>query len=160
MKRRANGALATAGEFAQRGGMKIARAGWGLALLLGVGVLFAAGADEKAGGGKEAAKIEGVTIERPNGTFLGLQIKDNNFVLTFYNKKKEKMAPDVTRATVRWPVKYQPNDERTVLNPGGDEFSLSSPRTVRPPHNFKVYLLLFVDGNDDPVESYNLSYRE
>ena len=148
-------ALAAGEKFAQVGGMKFARAGLGWALLFGVGVLLATAADEKA-----PAKIEGIPITRPNGTFLGLQIKDNNFVLTFYDKQKKKMTPDVARATVRWPVKYQPNDERAVLNPGGDEFSLTSPRTVRPPHTFKVFLLLFVDGNEDPAESYNLDYHE
>lgn len=129
-------------------------------MMLGAGVLLATAADEKKDGDKGPPKIEGVTIARPNGSFLGLAIKENNFVLTFYDEHKEKMAPDVARAAVRWPVKYQPNDERTVLNPGDDGFSLTSPRTVRPPHNFKVFLLLFVAGNDDPVESYNLDYRD
>ncbi len=103
--------------------------------------------------------VDGLVIPRPNGGYLGLQIVSNNFVLSFYNAKKRKVAPDVTRATVRWPVKYQPMDERAVLNPGSDGTSLTSGRTVRPPHNFKVALNLFVEGNDTAVETYNVEYN-
>jgi hypothetical protein len=102
--------------------------------------------------------IDGVTIPRPNGTFLGLQIVNSNFVLSFYNAKKRKIAPDVTRATLRWPVKYQPADERAVLNPGSDGTSLTSPKTVRPPHQFRATLNLFVEGNDSAVETYAVDY--
>lgn len=103
--------------------------------------------------------VDGVTIPRPNGTFLGLQVVNNNFVLSFYNEKKRKIPPDVTRATTRWPVKYQPTDERTVLNPGADGTSLTSPKTVRPPHLFKVALNLFVEGNESAVETYSIDYN-
>ena len=104
-------------------------------------------------------KIEGVALTRPNGTYLGLQVVNNNFVLTFYDAKKKKMAPDVARATVRWDVKYQPGPERTVLNPGGGPASLTSEKTVRPPLNFRVFLSLFVEGSEDAVESYSVDYH-
>jgi hypothetical protein len=102
--------------------------------------------------------IDGVTIPRPNGNFLGLQIVNSNFVLSFYNAKKRKMAPDVTRATLRWPVKYQPADERAVLNAGSDGTSLMSPKTIRPPHLFRATLNLFVEGNESAVETYAVDY--
>ena len=89
-----------------------------------------------------------------------MEVANNNFVLSFYNAKKKKIAPDVTRAAMRWPVKYQPNDERTVLNPAADGTSLSSGKTVRPPHLFKVFISLFVDDKEAPVESYTVDYRE
>ena len=54
-------------------------------------------------------KIAGIEIARPNGGFLGLQIVNNNFVLSFYDAKKKKIPPDVARAALRWPVKYPPN---------------------------------------------------
>jgi hypothetical protein len=103
-------------------------------------------------------KIEGLTINRPNGGFLGLQVLNNNFVLTFYNEKKKKVAPDVALGTVRWPVKYQPAPERTVLNPDGG-FALTSGYGVRPPLQFKVFISLFVEGNDQAVESYVVDYH-
>src|SRR5688572_20268399 len=120
----------------QSRGMKIVRTGWLLALAW---VLVAvAGAAEKtkpaapAEKPAEENKIAGVTIPRPTGEFLGLEISNNNFVLTFYDAKKKKKPIDVVRATLRWPVRYQPNDERLVLNPGSDGTSLTSARVIRP----------------------------
>ena len=107
----------------------------------------------------EIGVVDGVTIARPNGQFLGLQIVNNSFVLSFYNEQKHKIAPDVTRATLRWPVKYQPADERAVLNPGSDGTSLTSAKTVRPPHNFKVALALFTEGSETAVETYSVDYH-
>ncbi len=101
-------------------------------------------------------KIDGLEIARPNGTFLGLQIVNNNFVLSFYDAKKHRTTADVSRATLRWAVKYQPQDERAVLNPSGDGQSLTSAKTIRPPHSFKVFLALFVEGSDSAVESYSV----
>jgi hypothetical protein len=104
------------------------------------------------------AKIDGVAISRPNGGFLGLQVLNNNFVLTFYDAKKKKVAPDVARATFRWPVKYQPGPERTVLNPNGG-FALTSAKDIRPPLTFKVFISLFVEGKEDAVESYTVDFH-
>lgn len=117
----------------------------------------AAPASEKKA--EEAPKIDGLTIPRPNGTFLGLQVVNGNFILTFYDKEKKKTKVDAARATLRWPVKYQPADERTVLNPGAAS-TLTSAKGVRPPLNFKVYLSLFVEGSDTAAESYVVDYRD
>jgi hypothetical protein len=106
-----------------------------------------------------APTIEGITIERPNG-FLGLNISDNHFVLTFYDAKRQKTAPDVARAALRWPVPYQKADERTVLNPSGDGVSLSSLRNVRPPHTFKVFLSLFAENGEEALENYVVDYHD
>lgn len=120
------------------------------------GIAFAANAPttEKDG----PPPIEGVEIARPTGAFLGLNIVNGRFVLTFYNADREKTAPDVVRASLRWPVKYQPSDERVVLNPSGDGVSLTSGKVIRPPHNFRVYIALFVEGNDDPVETHSVQF--
>lgn len=104
------------------------------------------------------AKVEGLVIARAKGGFLGLQVLNNNFVLTFYDAKNKKIAPDVVRAGLRWPVRYQPGPERTVLNPGG-AFSLTSEKTVKPPLTFKVFISLYVEGNEEPVESYSVDYH-
>lgn len=146
--------------------MKLIRAGFVFVAMLAVGGAFATAATKPsakpaapAAEAKEEPTIEGVVIERPNGNFLGLQILNNNFILSFYDAQKEKVAPDVTRATMRWPVKYQPTDERTVLNPGGDGTSLTSPKIVRPPHNFRVFIALFVEGSESAVETYSVDVR-
>ncbi|ACB74989.1 hypothetical protein [Opitutus terrae] len=142
--------------------MKRIRAGLILTVvLMSTGALAAAAPAGKPAADKtaEEPQIAGVEIPRPNGAFLGLEIVRNNFVLSFYDANKEKVAPDVARATMRWPVKYQPTDERTVLNPGGDGTSLTSPKVVRPPHNFRVFIALFVEGNDSAVETYSVDVR-
>lgn len=105
-------------------------------------------------------EIAGLPITRPDGRFLGLQIVNNNFVLTFYDAKKHKLPADAVRATLRWSVRYQPNDERVVLNGGADESVLTSAKTVRPPHVFKVYLGLFTGEGDAALESYVIDYHD
>jgi hypothetical protein len=101
--------------------------------------------------------VEGVTIARPNGGFLGLHVANNNFILTFYDAKKKKVAPDVTRAALRWPVKYQPGDEHAVLNASGT--ALTSSKVVKPPLVFKVFIGLYNEGSDKAVESYTVDYH-
>ena len=105
--------------------------------------------------------IPGQTIARANGTFLGLQVIDGNFVLSFYDKKKKPMAPDVTRATARWPnlrsATTGPN--RAVLNPSGT--ALVGNRPVVPPLAFVVYFtLLQGEGEDEKVvETYSIQFH-
>ncbi|HWA09003.1 MAG TPA: hypothetical protein VG838_05995 [Opitutaceae bacterium] len=104
------------------------------------------------------ATIDGTTIVRAKGGYLGLQVVNSNFVLSFYDDKKKKIAPDVARAGLRWPVKYQPGPERTVLNPGGN--ALTSGKTVKPPLNFMVFLSLYAEGSEEPVESYSVEFHQ
>ena len=104
---------------------------------------------EKPGAGKSAkkeeppAKIEGMEIARGDAGFMGLQIVDANFRLTFYDLKKKPIVADVTRAVLRWQPNYQRNEERVVLERSGDGKFLTSPRVIRPPHHFKLYMTLF-----------------
>lgn len=85
--------------------------------------------------------IEGITIPRGSG-FLGIAIVGGTFRLSFYDAEKKPVPPDVARAALRWPVKYQPGDERAVLNPAPDGNSLTSTRVVRPPYQFKLFITL------------------
>lgn len=105
--------------------------------------------------------IPGVTIRRPNGTFLGLEIVDTKFKLTFYDKKKKVMPPDVTRVAARWPNTRSgtPSDFRTVLNPSGE--AMVGTRPVLPPLIFNVYLTLLKGEGDDAeaVETYTVPFR-
>jgi hypothetical protein len=103
------------------------------------------------------AVVEGVAIARAKGGFIGLRVVNSNFVLTFYDAKKKKVAPDVTRASLRWPVKYQPGDERAVLNLSGN--LLTSSKVVKPPLVFKVFIGLYAEGSDQAVESYTVDYH-
>jgi hypothetical protein len=107
----------------------------------------------------EEPKIPGTNIARANGTFLGLEVVGGNFKLSFYDKKKKPMAPDVTRVTARWPNTRGPGDNHTVLNPSGNALVGSKP--VLPPFTFNVYLT-FLKGegeNAKAVENYVVPFR-
>lgn len=103
--------------------------------------------------------IEGVTIPRGSG-FLGIAVVGGNFRLSFYDAKKKPVAPDVLRATLRWSVNYQPRDERLVLNPSADGKSLTSPKGIRPPLAFKLYITLIAEGTAEGAgETFQVDFR-
>lgn len=100
------------------------------------------------------AKIEGMEIAREGDRgFLGIQIVDSTFKLSFYDAKKKPIDPDAVRALLRWDPKYRSGDERVVLNLEGK--ALTSPRHIRPPYNFKLFITLLSApaGGGDPVAS-------
>jgi hypothetical protein len=129
-----------------------------------------AGGAPKAGAGKGAAapaakkeaepKINGIVLTRPKGGYLGLTLEGNNFKLSFYDAKKKPAQVDMARATARWPVHYSAFDERTVLNPNAEGTALTSPKYVRPPYAFKLYLSLFAAGSEQAAESYVIDFHQ
>ena len=130
-----------------------------IALLLLAGLLItaaSASAAPAADDDKEGT-ITGTPIKRDKAGWLGIEIKDNTFVLTFYNDKKKKTAADKTSAVLRWPVHYQPNPERTELTPTSDPAVFSSPYPVKAPHSFNLHITLLSDNKDD-VESYVIDF--
>jgi hypothetical protein len=94
----------------------------------------------------EIGKIEGLTIPHGDG-FMGLQIVDGMFKLSFYDAKKKPIAPDVKRAAFRWSVPYQRQPERDILSPSGK--MLTSEKVVRPPYQFKLFITLFKTDSDN-----------
>jgi hypothetical protein len=100
----------------------------------------------------EMGKIEGIEIPHGKG-FMGIQLVNSTYKLTFYNDKKKPIPPDVTRAVLRWKVNYQPNDERTVLNPSGPN-ALGSSFVVRPPYTYKLYITLISGEGDDAATEF------
>jgi hypothetical protein len=89
-------------------------------------------------------KIEGMEIARGAKGFLGLQLVGGTFKLSFYDMKKKPVAPDVARAMLRWDPKGKVGQERLVLNRDG--MALSSPRPVKPPYVFKLFITLLPEG--------------
>jgi hypothetical protein len=100
----------------------------------------------------EIGKIEGIEIPHGKG-FMGIQLVNSTFKLSFYDEKKKPTAPDVARAMLRWKVNYQPTDERAVLNPSGAN-ALASPQVVRPPHTFKLNMTLLKGEGDDAASEF------
>jgi hypothetical protein len=105
--------------------------------------------------------IPGTVINRPNGTFLSLEVVDGNFKLSFYDKKHKLMAVDVTRATARWPnmKSATPGQFRTVLNGSGT--ALVGQHPVFPPYTFNVFLTLLQGEGDEAkaVENYTVAFK-
>jgi hypothetical protein len=109
-------------------------------------------ADEKEG------TIAGTPIKREHGGWLGVELKEGTFHLTFYNDKKKPIAADRTSAVFRWPVHYQPNDERTELVGTDNEAILASAYPVKPPYSFKLHIALLGGDQKDDVESYTIDF--
>lgn len=103
--------------------------------------------------------VAGTPIQRADGGWLGLELKDGTFQITFYNAKKKPVPADRSSAVLLWSVHYQPNPERTQLLPSSDPAVLSSPYPVKPPHTFNLHITLLKDGSPD-VESYVIEFSD
>ncbi|HXN35641.1 MAG TPA: hypothetical protein VN877_05685 [Opitutaceae bacterium] len=110
----------------------------------------AAGSPTPAPTDEPEGKITGFPIARANGGWLGLEIRDQNFVLTFYNAKKKPVAADASAAVLWWSVQYQSNPERTELTSSSNPSVLASALTVRPPYSFKLHISLLTDAGSAP----------
>ncbi|MBX3736664.1 MAG: hypothetical protein KF715_08250 [Candidatus Didemnitutus sp.] len=115
---------------------------------------------------KTEAKIAGIVIVRPNGTFLGLTLEGGTFKLSFYDKDKKSAPADVTRAAARWNPNYKLGSERIILNLSGDGKALVGSKPVRPPYAFKLFLTLLkgavsADGSEaeQAVENYTIDFH-
>jgi hypothetical protein len=89
--------------------------------------------------------VAGTAIHRANGGWLGVEVKDQNFWMTFYNAKKKPVAADAGAAVLWWSVQYQPNPERTELTSSSNPSVLASAYTVKPPYSFKLHITLLTD---------------
>ena len=108
-------------------------------------------------GKEEEATIAGITVERKNGKgYLGLEIVDYNYKLTFYDLEKKPTPADHPRALFRWSPRGKSGDARYLLKVGADENVLTSSRYVRPPYNFLLFIVLIDDDPDTPTEAYTI----
>ena len=92
---------------------------------------------------EKADKIEGLTIARKDGRFLGLTVEGVQFKLRFYDSKKKPEKVDAARAAVRWTPVSVKGEQRVILNTASDGMSLVSPGLVKPPLNFRAFFTLF-----------------
>ena len=119
-------------------------------------------ADDKAKKEEPPAKIDGIEISRGAKGYMGIQIVNSTFKLSFYDTKKKPITPDVARAALRWDPKYKVGEERVILNPA--DKALTSPKNIRPPYHFKLFITLFKEPAEgaDPVaaENYTIDFRQ
>ena len=103
--------------------------------------------------------IPGMTIVRPNGTFLGFEAVGGKFKLSFYDKKKKPMAVDVSGGLAHWANVRGPGNIRSPLAVSGTALITDKPAV--PPFNFNVFVtLLQGEGeNAKAVENYTVMFR-
>jgi hypothetical protein len=106
-------------------------------------------------------KIDGIEVARSGGGFLGVAIVEGTFRITFYDAKKKPVAADVARALLRWDPKYKQGQERVILNQSADGRTLGSPRSIRPPYLFRLYITLLKEagGADEAGEGYVIDFK-
>lgn len=123
----------------------------------------AKGSADKEAKKEEPAKIEGMEIARGSHGFLGLQIVNGTFKMSFYDTKKKPAPPDVARAILRWEAKIKAPPERVVMLPGGEANTFVSEKIVRPPYNFKLTILLLPaapEGTEPVPETLLVDFRQ
>ena len=108
-----------------------------------------------------APKIEGVEVARSDGGHLGVTIAEGTFRISFYDAQKRPVAADVSRALLRWDPKYKQGQERVILNLSADGRTLGSPRAIRPPYQFRLFITLLKDagGSDEAGEGYVIDFK-
>ena len=106
------------------------------------------------------AKIEGVLIPRGEKGFLALRLAGGGFELRFFSPERRPLVPEVPRAVVRWtPAGRKAGPESHLLELSADGKALQSARIVRPPHVFRVTVLLFAAGAEQPFEVHTAEFR-
>lgn len=103
--------------------------------------------------------IPGITLVRPDGTFIGFEADGGKFKLSFYDKKKMPMAVNVDGGLARWKNIRGPGDIRSPLSVGGTSMITAKPAI--PPFNFNVYITLLKGEGESAkaVEDYVVQFR-
>ena len=131
-----------------------------IALITAVWVVAAQPAGKAPGKTAEPAKITGTEVARPGKGFIGLEVVGGNFRLSFYDENREPVSPSVVKAVLRWTPTNRTGSEFYALEPSADGKALTSPKTVRPPYQFKLFLSLFAAGAEAPFESHTIDFRQ
>ena len=116
--------------------------------------------DSAPAASEEIATIPGIVIQRKDEKgYLGLELADFKYKLTFYGEDKKPIQADVPRALFRWPRKNRSGTERYLLSAGSENSVLTSPRNVKPPHNFRLFIVLLNDDPETESETYVVQFR-
>jgi hypothetical protein len=109
----------------------------------------------------EAAEIQGVLIERPDGRFMEFVLVENKIVCNFFDSKMQAIDPDVDRVAVRM-QRRQPRVRNVfaVAIPFDGMKGLRAPIFIESPQLFMAYLSLMREGIKDPVEFYLIDYPD
>ena len=141
----------------------VAMASWGLAAENYRGYGTSSSTQEKGSvkaNSEESATIPGIVIERKDQKgYLGLELEDFKYKLTFYGENKEPIKADIPRALFRWSRINRSGSERYMLSAGSEASVLTSPRNVKPPYNFRLFIVLLDDDEETKSETYVVQFR-
>jgi hypothetical protein len=103
--------------------------------------------------------LPGTVIERPNDKgYLSLTLEGGSFKLSFYDKNKQPVAPDVARAATHWNPKQTRGEVRAVMNLSSDGQSLKGNTFVQPPFPLRVFITL-LSSEEVGVESHTVMFK-
>lgn len=100
----------------------------------------------------------GVNLARPAGGWLNVEVVGNRFVLSFFDAEKKPVPADRPGGVVRYVYTARENKPPAPLAPSEDGLKLVTPARIRPPHVFRVYIVLRGERPEDADESYNFRY--
>jgi hypothetical protein len=97
----------------------------------------------------------GKNVAREKGGWLNAEASGTRLVINFFDAEKKPMPPDVVRGFVRFRSPGKNNEDAPLFL---ERETLTTPATVRPPHNFLVILSLFTGEGEDSAESHTFKY--
>ena len=123
-------------------------------LVLGIQLTVASAAAPEPTEPKPELPTTGINLPRPVSGWINVEAVGIRLVVKFFDQDRKPTPPDASSGFVRlrYPGK---GPERAVLNI--DNETLTTPATVRPPHNFFVILNLFFESTDEP-ETHTFKY--
>ena len=120
-------------------------------LASGVRAAEAAATDDAAATAEVEPVLEGVVVERPDGTFMTLTMEGPRAVLRFFDAEKKPIGPVVERAFVKFRLSGRRPENRTLL-PDAEGMALTHGRPLRPPFVFLAFITLVHEDGDAEVD--------
>lgn len=109
---------------------------------------------------EEEDERDGEWLKREDGRFLFFCIEENTFHLEFYDEDRERISPDARRAAVHYTPRTAGTRETVILHPDrktGE--TLTTPQHLRPPHVFKIVLVLVKGEDGRETETFSFRYE-
>lgn len=99
----------------------------------------------------------GVNLQRQSGGWINFSTSGARAIVTFFDPSKKATTPDVSGALAVFRFAAKADVARTTFKV--EQNALVSPSNVRPPHNFRVQLILMAgDGEQKTSEVFNFSF--
>ena len=98
---------------------------------------------------------DGLWIDRKDGGFLKLDIRENRLRVHYYDADKKPIEPDAARTIAHYNPRNLTSRQTVLFYPVEGEKHLEAKRFIHPPFHFQVVVVLVFDENGDRSESYS-----